>query len=101
MVLGMVAQEKLVHTESKEYSQVSGIQTTNYYPWAMAWQAILVRILLVLPVNYTFFGVLHGILGSPFSSCAIVSCPVCLQQLCNIRNQRIIGIWISEQRTDG
>lgn len=45
--------------------------------------------------------VLHGILGRPFSGCAIVSCPVSLQQLCNVWHQWIVRVGISQQRADG
>ena len=43
---------------------------------------------------------LHGILGSPFSRCAIVSSPIRLEKLRNVRHQRIIRVGVGKERTD-
>ena len=43
---------------------------------------------------------LHGVLGSPLSRCAIVPGSVRLEQLRNVRNQRVIGVGIGQQRAN-
>jgi hypothetical protein len=43
---------------------------------------------------------LHGILRSPLPSGTVVPRPVCLQELGDVWNQRIIGIGVSEKGTD-
>jgi hypothetical protein len=43
---------------------------------------------------------LHGVLGSPFPSRTIVSSPVGLEQLRNIRHKRIIGVGVSQEGAD-
>lgn len=44
---------------------------------------------------------LHGVLRSPLPSCTVVPGPVRFQKLGNIGDQRIIGIGISQERTNG
>jgi len=43
---------------------------------------------------------LHGVLGRPFSRCTVVPGSVGLEQLRNVRNQRVIGVGVGQERAN-
>ena len=50
--------------------------------------------------NQTQFAILHGVLRRPLSRCTIVPGSIRLEQLGNVRNQRIVRIGVRQQRAN-
>ena len=50
--------------------------------------------------NQTQSAILHGVLRRPFSRCTIVPGSIRLEQLGNVRNQRIVRIGVRQQRAN-